>query len=959
MRYSLLKEIGIDKDVKSLIDNEMVINIKKIYSSLDLSHINESSVDLLIEKAKSYSNKNLFFSMLFTYLWKNSDFENRNVLFQILDTNKYNGISCLNKEYSTMATLSKYRRSANKKNLVKKEIEYTEKQKTSPDFSDYNKLAISLKAICKLKKEDQIEGFKSFFKEMIVKVQNHNENKDVLLAELLLCFPHTAILNNVVNLAFLNDFKIFDITSISENNRLMDYYVKEKQLLNEKERFRTLSYLSFYINFYLPLSYHLGLTELEPIKKLDELNGSYYISSPLPLSKKVPLSFLKFLDIAAKLRSEDNINFKYRILIHTREFFNEIISRKEVYGISPEFVNPILSSNMPKINRLKESNKVRMPTDVFWLFMSTTKKIIEVVNVVNENILKGNITPSMLRAYCTDKELNLEYLKTKINLNTTLITNTKEIEIESLRKDIFSFSKYILKNGRVAEIINPMPLIQIAVALETGLRHQSVQWLSEDFDHKCPEHIEESELYELFIKTDKSKQSSWYSFVSGRVINLLRSARSFKDLLNQNSFKKEIPYDGHGKRWGSYNILFNYNPKNGYPHSDSLYTNRFKSILCCVDDLLLKLEYNYKIYKTKKNRDLLSCEITPHSTRVTIVSELVNYLPPEYISKHITGHSAQTVTYYTKYDSNDIKNFKLKHKVNFNESLNRKESLCIANINTTDKASNIVKFFQNDYKIAIKELGGTTIEEEGLKELLNNEIEPNFSFESTHICPFSSMCPKVVLDKGINKNCYKCPYAIRTVDHLPALCAKRREIIELITSVEDKIILPNTSNLNRIKLQEKRKEMAEELSYYSIIVQILDNKLSELKSGKIEFTSFKPEAIKNELLRGKFPSYSDATYILDRLEEVNNFPDLETPEIKAKIKYLTTKLLASSGNLRELIKEEYHGDNSSLHTYSLIKSLIISKQLTHNDLISIANTDVNDFKLKNTNFLLENKNAIK
>lgn len=959
LRDIQLKEVGIDKEFKGLINESILSDVKKIYYSFNITIINKKIIDDIILEAYKYSSKKIFLSIIFTYLWKNSNFENRNFLFQILDTNDYNGISCLNNEYSKMATLSKYRRSAAKKAIVSKEIIYKKKKQTLPDFSSYPNLRISLKNISKLNNEDQIYIFNIFLKEVLEKVKNQKFNKDVLLAELLLCFPHTAIINNSLNLSSLNDFNILDIENINEINRFITYYVKDKQLLSEQDKFRTLSYLSFYINFYLPIAYYLGLTELKPINKLEDFNGAYYVSTPIPLNKKTPLSFLSFLDVAGNIRSFDGTSFKYNILINVREFFNELISRREVYGISKNFTNPILQSNIPKINKLKESTKVRMPTDVFWMFLSTSKKVLEIVNTINEHILKGTLSPSVLRSFYIGDELNFIYLKSKIKIDTNIKIGNKDIEIERLRKDIFSLNKYRLKNGRIVEIINPMPLIQVAVSLETGLRHQSIQWLSEDFDHKCPLIIEEDELYELFIKTDKSKQSSWYSFVSGRIINLLRSAREFKNLLGQKSFENKIPYDGHGKRWGAYKILFNYNAKNGKPYSDNVYTNRFKSILCCIDDLLVKTENNYQIYKSEYARKKLSCDITPHSTRVTVVSELVNYLPPEYISKHITGHSAQTVTYYTKYDDNDINNFKLKHKINFNESLKNGENVALANINTTKKDSTIVKSFENNYKKAIGELGCITLEDKGLNELISNEVEPRFSFESTHICPFSSICPKIVLDKGINKDCYKCPYAIRSVDHLPALCAKRREIIELITTVENKIINELTSKTNKILLQDNRKKLAEELAYYSIIVQMLDNKLTELKKGSVVFSTFKPEALKKELLKGKFKSDSDVNYVLDRLEEVNNFPDLETPEINAKIKYLTTKLLVSSGNLRELMKGDYYGDDSSLHAYSLIRSLIQSKQLTQDDLINIASIEVNDLKLQNKTFILENKNAIK
>lgn len=950
------KIIGIDKEINVKLNDNIVETIMKIVNSVDITIINKEIVDKLIKNIEKHSQTKISISLLFTYVWKISTFDNRNILFQILDEQEYNGIVCINNEYSTLATRSKYRRSAKRKSLVKKEDLYVDRKEKLPDFSNLHNLFNSLRFIGRLKGEDQNRNIKIFFETVIDKVSKikNKQEQEIKLAEYLLSFPHTTIINNNINISALSDIKELNVTTISDMNRFINYYVKEKKLLSENERFRTLSYLFLYINFYLPIAYSLNMTDIKPLDSIDDFKGSYFISTPIPINKILPLSFLKFLDIAANIRSEKTDSFKYTILINVKDFFDEIISRKEAYNINPNFSNPILSSNIPKLNNLKESTKTRIPSEVFWLFIGTSKKIIKIVEEVNMAIINGKMTSNLLRNFIVNGELDLDLLNSKIKIDIEFEQNNKTIKIKKLRREIFSFIKYKLKSGRIVDIVNPLPLIQIAVALETGLRHQSLQWLSDDFDHRVPEKIEESEIYELFIKTDKSKMSSWYSFVSGRVINLLRSARTFKDLIDQPAFENEIPYDGHGKRWGSYKILFNYNPQTGFPYSDNLYTNRFKSILCCVDDLLEENGIDYKIYKNKSQRDKLSCDITPHSTRVTVVSELVNYLPPEYISRHITGHSTQTVTYYTKYDNNDIKNFKLKQKNGFNNK-EKSDILSLAKIDQTTNKSNIVSSFENNYENALNDFGCSTIDDDAWTNLIDKKIEPTFSFEATHICPFSSICPKMVLEKKIDHQCFKCPYAIRSVDHLPALCAKRREIIEIITSIEDKLIENKLTNLNKLQLQEKRKNLAEELAYYSVIIQILDKKLNEMKEGDITYTTFKPDAIKQDLIKGYFPDDSDHMYVLSRLEEVNNYPDFETPEINARIKYLTTKLLVASGNLRELIKEEYHGDKSSLYAYSLIKSLISSKQITQDDLIKISKTDVTKFQ--NEKFLLEKHNA--
>jgi hypothetical protein len=958
-RQKLLDILGIDKPFSGVLTQLIVNDVLAIANKFDITNINEDLINAVIEEAKLKNSNKIFFSMIFTYIWKHASIENREKLFEILDSGNYLSISCLNQEYATEAARAKYRRSDKKKYANRKIIAYDENKKVKADFSNYEALATSLKVINKLKDEDKNESILNFFETVMLNVTNEKENKDILLAKYLLQFPLTTIINNKIDINMFVNLKFINVSFLENLSTIMNVHMKDKQFINEKERGRTLSYLLLYTNFYLPMAYQLGLTDIEPISSIEDFKGSFFVSTPIPIkNKRLPLSLIDFIKTAASFRSEDEHLFTYTILRSTKDFFDDLISRRESYRISDEFTNPILTSNLPKTNKLKESSKVRMPSEMFWMFLYISKKVITIVNEVNQAIIDGKMTPNLLRAYFQDGELDLTMLKSKIHIDNFISHNNKDIEIKKLRQEIFSFNKYRLKSGRKIELISPLPLIHLAVSLETGLRHQSIQWLSDDFDHKIVGDIDENELYELFIKTDKIKQSSWYSFVSGRVINLLRAVRDFKAQLNCPAFEKAIPYDGHGKRWGSYKILFSYNTRTGNTYSDNLYSDRFKCLLCCVEDLLPEIGFDYKIYKNENDRKRLSCPITPHSTRVTIVSELVNYLPPEYISRHVTGHSPQTVTYYTKHDTADIRKFKEQHKKNFKESLdNFNGDFTLPKIIPDDVNSNLVKSFKEDYHNALNDFGCATIDDESWKDLIEKEFTPRLSFESTHICPFSSICPKIVLDKGIDHDCFKCPYAIRSVDHLPALCAKRREIIEIITSIEDKLMKNDATHLNKSKLQEKRKALAEELAYYSVIIQVLDANLNKLKNNEVTYVSFTPDAIKKDIVRGHFPSDSDAEYVLSRLEEVNNFPDLETPEIKAKISFLTTKILVASNNVRELMKEEYHGESSSLHTYSLIKSLLSSKQLTRKDLLKISNLDINAMKEQPSLFLLETKNA--
>lgn len=906
----------------------------KIYS------IDNLSSEELLKLLKIFSKKTA--KLLLTFFYNKSN--DKDKIFDLLMQEDFKGFTILTKEYKIESDRYKYRKSARKKYEAKREKIFNNNILSNIK----NKKEYNLKI-----KNNFSKNPNEYFKLIIRDIINKSKNEETIM-ELFVQLPLSSFLENKLDEeAFLSlnlDYKIYDYWY-----KVISSFIEKKDAINKKEDKRVLGILLCYIIF-TDILYTLDKNNIQPPKTIEDFKGSFFISSPIPINKKLPPSLLDFIDILSKDRSEKEREYKYRILISMKSFFDYIISKKESFAIKGELYNPISEMDIPKIVRRPESNKVRLPTEIFWMFISYTGKILEIINAINSKILNGDIkyitVEKLLKNCVVNNYYNLpnDFFEI-IGVNPVFLVNGKENEVKKIRVELLSSKKYKIKENSSKYLINPLIVTQILVALETGLRHQSIQWLSKDFDMKTPANIDENQVYSCFIKTDKSKEHSWFSEVSGRVIKYLRNVREFNSKLDYSIFDEDIFYENKETKWGKYKLLMSFNTENGLPYSDTLYNKKFKALLSGVDDCLIDNGCNYKIFKSKSDKENLISDVTPHSTRVMVVSELINYLPPEYISKHVTGHSIQTVSYYTKFNDKDLDELKKSQIVGLKKIVDNKfPDEEIITINNNDLNSEIVLAFQKDPNKAIEEYGCEVMDENvNIKNIiLNPQIE--FSYSSTHICPYNGICPKEIIDKNMYHKCYVCPYAIRSVDHLPALCAKNRTLIEEIEELENSLLANNiTDNKIKISMQDKRKKLVEEMATYSIIINFLDLKLKEMQNKqKDSMYVFKAKTILNNAYKKGFPDKENKKYLLERIKELSVFPDLESESIRNEIKSTTAKILVNSNNMRELMKKNFLMDENVAGCYSIIKNVMSTFAIDENELIEMTED-------KNNNYLLENK----
>ena len=106
------------------------------------------------------------------------------------------------------------------------------------------------------------------------------------------------------------------------------------------------------------------------------------------------------------------------------------------------------------------------------------------------------------------------------------------------------------------------------------------------------------------------------------------------------------------------------------------------------------------------------------------------------------------------------------------------------------------------------------------------------SFDSTHICPFDHVCPEERMRKGYANRHNFCDYAIRTVDHLPAIECTYRDLEDELENLE-MFMEKNKSKLTSIKCKEadaRRKAISEDMVGLQLAKLVLLNNLKTLKT---------------------------------------------------------------------------------------------------------------------------------
>lgn len=767
---------------------------------------------------------------------------------------------------------------------------------------------------------------------------------------------------------------------------LEDLYVSKVARESYRTFYRAVGWWNVYLFYYLPYwfarsprtSYIFPSTPSLLVK-------SVFVSRLLPIEEETSVTFIEFMNVQAERRGWSGNSF-YSTLLQLQGFFEFVERYSEDIPGCERFTQPLAHHDFPRNSRSNNTNKQPVPRRFFGVYLEYHEALIAYHTVVLNRVLASELTEDSLKRLTANGNIIDTFATSHlVGFVPVLITRTKTLALQFI-PNVLDVRLRTVRGGRTLRLPHPHALHQNLVALHTGVRHNHIQWLDRDkFDALVDEG--DTEFSTLFVNTDKQKTKPWTPHVSFRVIELLRAQRKWCELIESPGFHTEHFYnDNPSTKWPKFRPLFAYT-SDGKPHNDHVYSDVWKYVLCGLQGLMPDLpefgrsrrllhllppghepgdpdlqkkliEYGAAFTKVGESCPLrVHTASTPHSARVAVVSQYFTFLPTDLIGKYITGQKPGTVSYYVYLEQEDLEAEQVHQAARMRNAVLRGAFEPVLKggrssttfIHADDVNSNLARSMKVDLEETIAAYGGMSISygertKDGVR-LLREMGCAEIAFNKTEVCPYGNNCPPDIIKelKGLRR-CSLCPYAVRFIDHLPAVMAKKRQVADAIDELESVLAVEeNTLNAKYTppeldKFDADRACLCEDLAGWMLNEEVLEVMRQRVVAGQDSrnWTVQKPEIIERDLRRVSVQT-SESEYILARLGECVAFPTLESPQVRARFDLLRRELLARSGKIREAFA--LSPVDPTLECVGMLKSIIASRNLTIAQIVTLLESE--------------------
>lgn len=730
----------------------------------------------------------------------------------------------------------------------------------------------------------------------------------------------------------------------------------------------SLSILADYLFLYLPWwkEIYSESTLRLPVAPKDFVRYAFvHRSVDEPLSS-FPLTFPEMV----KLRRESTSS-RYAVLKHVQLFFNYIEANfSEDNAIAgPSFRTPLVGEfDLPRSTKRAKTSKIVFPKNSYGHLILYGYAVEALGQYLYDRAILGDLSYSELR--------KLEALRMIDSGAVGFIPFVRfrgKILPVTVVPNVFTWSVRRIRRGKqTSEILVPhlTTLRLLMAAVEVGLRLVSLRWLDRrtwDKDNVgCPSDGEfsyqpkQQYVYSLYVNTDKTG-GGWTTSVVFRVWSLLLREQLFQESIDEEGINIEVPYQNREhSRFGKVLPLFR-SAGSLFPIQEVRYQAYWILYLIGFQDFLKRATGTFVPFtkigpkahakgsapKVVVGDDgVRYCPVsilainTPHACRASFATNRQGVLETSDIALLI-GHEDPVVTeYYQSPRAEDVK-AKLEQcdrALCGDHRLFERESSSYIHANKEDSA--LVRSFKRNREGTIRNFGFmpamslwslSDIEgdnEEDLEALRNGPMGL-IRFRETHICPVGEECPaEVVQVIGGFKRCGLCPLALKCVDHLPAIAAKKNALMERIkylTQQKERLLeLGETAAVEDI--WDEMELETNELLGWQRSEEIL-YRIYEGKKGKdtLTYHAEQPDMVRRHLQRAV--KKTDATqFLLRRIAEAHAYPSLQSPQIQAVAAGIRRRLLA--GHVVPDLITDVPGPDDVLVVAKLLKTVMQANELS-------------------------------
>lgn len=624
---------------------------------------------------------------------------------------------------------------------------------------------------------------------------------------------------------------------------------------------------------------------------------------------QTPKPFYKVLPLR---RSSNTIGTMIR---HLHYFFERCktnrlaLNKKYDVCILAKFENPIsLDFDLPGSGSRGTTNKIVLPM----ASLPLARKYLEMLNdigiALRNKILAGEFTPApefYQKKWIDLKPLGLIY---EIEFSRSGSEGKDTITIDTI-PNAFHWKFDVYKSGNT-DIQVALPwmstLRMLMIGLFAGQRIQGAQWLDINTFDKNSGYDPNGSSYwvSLFLNVDKTQPRRFVS-IQRTVMKHLYDERFFQTHICGSVLQKVFyENDKHSQYTDKITPLFRspFNGK-GLPFADSTYSSTWVKVLKGIE-----LEYNKLVPKENQHTFVTTTDKgtravhTPHALRATWITYMRRYggLEISVIQKQV-GHASVLMTNYYMALPADIQEADLESsdKLFMEQTLTHLMTFRDAAIKPSLPESALQTAFNKNRTgaLSVHQMTSKTSsfidtgDKTGL-DLIDVTNIGDFGFFDDCTCPFGGNCPKAVLRfTRMARCCGICPYAIFSLDNLPAVHAKIRQLFSKIKSLTDSLNLMTAANESPLNLDEMRDDLAMmslNLSGYYQTAELL-NDLLQHYSTRNTYHVRAPDILKARLI-AKVPLDSPGMRIVSDVIDGSQYPSICGENYLEAVRQLSRKL---------------------------------------------------------------------
>jgi hypothetical protein len=593
------------------------------------------------------------------------------------------------------------------------------------------------------------------------------------------------------------------------------------------------------------------------------------------------------------------------------------------------FKNPIRRRfDAPRISRPGKTNKVVFPKDSYPWLVRYAYAVEAFGQYLQEQCLSRKISYTSARKYSQESTFApqefgfIPFVRYRGNL-----VIVKEIP------NVYSWETRTVKRGnKSVDIFIPHLTTHrsLTFAIESGLRMASILWLDRRNWNERNHHFDPSGTYlgapdpypytyDIYVNTDKTKDKGFDSCIVFRAHALLLRETRFQESINEAHINNAVPYKGRqNSRFGSIVPLFRSAISQG-PVSEKYY-DVWLEFLIAFEKFYqsatgMPTRFTEEVIQVDENgveEVRIRTINTPHACRATFATNRQGLMETSDIAQVIGHEDIITTQHYQAMRVEDVKKALEKgDRVLFEEAeifdakspvhirADKEESSLVRSYRK-DRAKALIDFSFMPAVVAWNTADSNELNEEKI-EILRHGPMSLVRFLPTHICPVGMQCPEdVIKAAGAPQRCGICPLAMKCIDHLPAIGAKKNALVEQIRykNAQCKAMEKAGENTAADELYDQVEADTNELIGWQLSEEILVQMLKSRQSSSytdsdVQFLVDQPEIVRHHLTRVVKRS-EPVDFMLQRIAEGNAYPSLQTPELRAVAAGIRKKIMAGS-----------------------------------------------------------------